>query len=151
MPEKLPGHLQLLLIMLLSAAVTIAASAAQNDSAKKPDADSHESLLAGDWRGDSICLVRPSACHDEDSLYHFTKVPGKPGVYSLQADKIVDGKPETMGTMDCNYDAKAQALDCAIPDRAVLRFTWEGKEMRGTMTLTDKSLWRKIALKKVGS
>ena len=110
---------------------------------------SDESLLVGDWRGDSTCVVRESACHDEDSLYHFTKVAGKPGVYSLKADKIVNGQAVTMGTSDCSYDAKAQALECAIADRAILRFTWEGQEMHGTMTLTDKTLWRKLALKKV--
>src|SRR5262249_28249497 len=122
-----------------------------NDSAKKSAADTNEAFLAGDWRGESICQIRDSACHDEDSLYHFTKVSGKPGVYSLKADKIVNGQPETMGTLDCSYDAKAQALECAIPQRAVLRFTWQGKEMQGTMTLTDKTLWRKLTLKKVGA
>ena len=104
----------------------------------------------GDWRGDSLCQVRPSACHDEDSLYHFTKVAGKAGAYSLKADKIVNGQAETMGILDCSYDAKAQALECVIPDRAVLRFTWEDTVMKGTMTLTDKTLWRKLTLKKVG-
>jgi hypothetical protein len=112
---------------------------------------SDESLLAGDWRGDSICVVRESACHDEDSLYHFAKIAGKSGVYSLQADKIVNGQEVTMGTSDCSYDAKARALECPIADRAILRFTWEGKEMHGTMTLTNKTLWRKLSLKKVGS
>jgi hypothetical protein len=151
MLKTLP-HLRFSLsVVLLSAAAILAGSAAQNDSAKKSAADSNEALLAGDWRGDSICIVRESACHDEDSLYHFTKVPGKPGAYSLQADKIVDGKPETMGVSDCTYDAKAKALECIIPQRAVLRFTWEGKEMRGTMTLNDKTFWRKLSLKKVGA
>ena len=120
---------------------------AQGQANQKPASD--ESLLAGDWRGDSICVVRESACHDEDSLYHFAKVAGKPGVYSLKADKIVDGQAVTMGTSDCSYEAKAQTLECPIPGRAILRFTWEGTEMRGTMTLTDKTLWRKLALKKV--
>jgi hypothetical protein len=133
---------------LLSLALALAWTApAHAQASQKPTSD--ESVLVGDWRGDSICQVRPSACHDEDSLYHFAKVDGKPGAYSLKADKIVNGQPETMGTLDCAYDAKAQALECSIPDRATLRFTWEGKEMRGTMTLTDKTLWRKLSLKKV--
>jgi hypothetical protein len=137
-------------IVLLGTATTISASVSQNDGATRSGVDGHEAVLAGDWRGDSICLVRESACHDEDSLYHFSKVAGKPGAYSLRADKIVNGQPENMGTLDCMYDAKAQALDCVIPGRSVLRFTWEGKEMRGAMTLTDKTPWRKLALKKVG-
>ena len=28
----------------------------------------------GDWRGMSVCQVKPSGCRDEDSLYHFTAV-----------------------------------------------------------------------------
>jgi hypothetical protein len=134
---------------LLLVLILVWACVAQPQTSQKPTSD--ESVLVGDWRGDSICQVRPSACHDEDSLYHFTKVDGKTGAYSLKADKIVNGQPETMGTLDCTYDTKAQALECSIPARAVLRFTWEGKEMHGTMTLTDKTLWRKLTLKKVGS
>jgi hypothetical protein len=138
-------------VVLLGAATMLAGSAAQNDSAKKSATDNNEALLAGDWRGDSICLVRESACHDEDSLYHFSKVAGKPGAYSLKADKIVNGQPENMGTLDCTYDTKERALECSIPNRAVLRFTWEGTEMRGAMTLTNKTPWRKLTLKKVGA
>jgi hypothetical protein len=134
----------LLLVLILASA-----SLAQRQTSQKPTSD--ESVLVGDWRGDSICQVRPSACHDEDSLYHFTKMDAKPGAYSLKADKIVNGQPVTMGTSDCSYDAKAQQLECLIPGRAILRFTWDSKEMRGTMTLTDKTLWRKLTLKKVGS
>jgi len=132
----------LLLFLILAWTYLVQSQAGQKAT---PD----ESVLAGDWRGDSICVVRESACHDEDSLYHFTKVVGKPGVFSLKADKIVNGQAVTMGTSDCVYDAKAQALECAIADRAILRFTWEGREMHGTMTLTDKTLWRNLALKKV--
>ena len=102
----------------------------------------------GDWRGDSICQVRPSACHDEDSLYHVTKTAGKPGQFSLQADKIVDGKPETMGTSECSYDAAKQTLDCPL-GRATVKFTVTDNTMEGVMLLPDKTVWRKITLKKV--
>ena len=47
--------------------------------------------LVGDWRGDSICVVRPSACVDEKALYHVKKLD-QPNRYSMQADKIV--KPD---------------------------------------------------------
>ena len=138
-------------VLLAVIAMTPGLLIAQNNTGKKAASVNDESVLVGDWRGDSICQVHPSACHDEDSLYHFSKVAGKPGAYSLKADKIVNGQAETMGTLDCSYDAKAQALECTIPERAILRFTWEGTEMHGTMTLTDKTLWRKLSLKKVGS
>src|SRR6202035_2322888 len=47
-----------------------------------------DSAVLGDWRGESICVVRESACHDEDSLYHATKSVEKPGWVSMKLDKI---------------------------------------------------------------
>src|SRR5690242_20202066 len=52
------------------------------------DNAAHE--LVGDWRGDSICVVRESACHDEDSLYHVSAMPEKAGWFLMKGDKIVD-------------------------------------------------------------
>lgn len=108
-----------------------------------PEAD-----LVGDWRGDSICQVRESACHDEDSLYHVSKLPDKPGWFSMKLDKIVEGKPVTMGTMECSYDSAKSALTCEFP-RGIMRFTVQGDKMTGAMNLTDGTLWRKLSLKKV--
>jgi hypothetical protein len=137
-----------LLLLFLSFASTFTGSApAQNKTAQTAPAD--ESLPLGDWRGDSICVIRESACHDEDSLYHVTRMAEKPGWFSMKLDKIVQGKPELMGTVECSYDAPKQALECVFP-KGVLHFTVEGKTMQGVMTLTDKTLWRKLSLKKVG-
>ncbi len=116
-------------------------------AAMQDDKHSEESPT-GDWRGNSVCQVRESACRDEESLYHVARLPGKPGWFSMKADKIVDGKPVTMGTVECSYDAQQHTLECALP-RGVLRFTVEGSKMEGTMTLPDKTLWRKISLRKV--
>src|SRR5258708_26892129 len=94
-------------VLLAAAIVAVSlAYAGQNSSASnaKP-ADSGDSLPLGDWRGDSICVVRESACHDEKSLYHVARLPDKPGWVSIRLDKIVDGKPVTMGAEDCRYDA----------------------------------------------
>jgi hypothetical protein len=45
---------------------------------------------AGTWRGESPCVAKDTACHDEKVAYRFTR-DGK-GTYSVSADKIVDGK-----------------------------------------------------------
>jgi hypothetical protein len=92
-------------------------------------------------------VVRKSACHDEDSLYHVTRLVEKPGWFSMKLDKIVDGKPVTMGTVECSYDSAKQTLSCEFA-RGAFRFTIQGNKMEGSMTLTDGSLWRKISLKK---
>jgi len=104
-------------------------------------------ILAGDWRGDSICTVRPSACHDEKALYHVKAVSGGPNRYRLDADKIVDGKPEFMGSMDCSYATEKRVLTCSTP-RLTLHLTLEGKTLNGTMNLQDGTLWRNITLRR---
>src|SRR5262252_3742491 len=126
-------------------AVVVAAAgpaAGQNDADKTPSPANTESALDGDWRGESICVVRESACHDEDSLYRFSKIPDKPSRYSLKADKIVDGKPVTMGTSECSYDKSQRAVECAITANAMLRFTVNGDTLHGTMTIQGSKLWR---------
>ena len=128
------------------AALTILVSL-RGEAAQSQPASADDSSVAGDWRGNSICVVRESACHDEDSLYHVARLAEKPTWFSMKLDKIVDGKPVTMGTQECNYDSTKKSLVCEFP-RCVMRFTIQGDKMEGTMTLTDGTLWRKITLKK---
>ena len=66
--------------------------------------------IAGTWRGDSPCVEKDTACHDEEVAYRFTK-EGK-GTYSVSADKIVDGKPVNMGTLEFRYDEAQHLLTC---------------------------------------
>ena len=128
------------------AALTILASPYGEEARSKPTSPD-DSGIVGDWRGNSVCVVRESACHDEDSLYHVARLPEKPGWFSMKLDKIVDGKPVTMGMQECNYDSTKKSLVCEFP-RGVMRFAIQGDKMEGTMTLTDGTLWRKISLKK---
>jgi hypothetical protein len=143
------GSREITAISLFLAMVVPLTGAAQGTAASKSETTGTESPV-GDWRGESICQVRPSACHDEDSLYHVTSIADKPGWFSMKGDRIVDGKPVTMGTMDCQYDEHRHSLECVFP-RGVLRFTVKGNTMEGTMSLPDKTLWRKITLKRVDS
>ena len=106
-----------------------------------------DSAVLGDWRDQSVCVVRESACHDEDSLYHVAKLAEKPGCFSRKLDKIVDGKPVTMGTTECSYSPAARSLTCEFP-RGIMRFTVISDKMEGTMTLANGTLWRKLTLRK---
>ena len=56
--------------------------------------------LAGEWRGDSVCQVRPSACNDEKALYRVATVEGKPDRLAITFAKVVDGRTVVMGTID---------------------------------------------------
>jgi hypothetical protein len=142
--------LQAYLPLFLCVAITFNLTAVAQKNASENAHPLNNVSPLGDWRGNSICQVRESACHDEDSLYHVSGLSEKPGWYSLKADKLVDGKPVTMGTTECSYDAKQSTLECTFP-RGKLRFTVEEDKMEGAMTLPDKTLWRKISLKKVKS
>ena len=139
-------HLKLLFFALVLAPLNSCA-AAQGDARQAQQVPVDDSSLVGDWRGESVCLVRDSACRDEDSLYHVAKLAGKPGWFSMKLDKIVDGKPITMGTTECSYDSAKRALTCEFP-RGVFHLTIQANKMAGTMNLTDGTLWRKIALSK---
>src|ERR1700732_5175326 len=136
------SHLVTVIIAILS---TIGPM--QGDVLRARQIPADDSRPLGDWRGQSACVVRESACHDEDSLYHVTKLPDKPGWYSMKLDKIVEGKPVTMGTMECAYSPGKQALTCEFP-RGIMRFNINADKMEGTMTLPDGTLWRKLSLKK---
>jgi hypothetical protein len=63
------------------------------EPASHPAAD-----LIGTWKGTSVCTDRVAApaCKDEVIVYEFTAGP-KPGTVRWQADKVVDGKRESMG------------------------------------------------------
>ena len=136
-----------LLLLAQAIAALNSFAAAQGEARPAQQVPADESGLVGDWRGDSVCVVRDSACRDEDSLYHVAKLAGKPGWFSMKLDKIVDTKPVTMGTTECSYDSAKRALTCEFP-RGVFRFTIQANKMAGTMSLTDGTLWRKITLSK---
>ncbi|HXO37086.1 MAG TPA: hypothetical protein VN872_00530 [Candidatus Acidoferrum sp.] len=106
-----------------------------------------DDTLIGDWRGYSICVVRPSACHDEKALYHVKQASGQPDRFSLQANKIVNGQAVDMGTMECSYAREQYALTCSTP-KLILHLKLKGKSLDGTMNLPDGTLWRNISLEK---
>ena len=130
-------------IRLILFLATVAAMTAMAQSTK-PAAGGNS--LVGDWRGDSICVVRPSACNDEKALYHFKKLGDQPNRFLLQADKIVNGQAEEMGTMECSFAPEKRIVTCSTP-KLVLRLAPDGKNLDGTMNLPDGTVWRNITLR----
>jgi hypothetical protein len=103
--------------------------------------------LVGIWRGESVCTQRPSACHDEHVVYHVAKAEGADAV-TIDAGKIVDGNEVDMGTLSCTLDRAKADLRCPIP-KGVFEFHIAGDDMAGTLRLTDGTLFRRIAVKRV--
>ena len=113
-----------------------------------PQTGRDDSIYVGDWRGESTCVVRESACHDEDSLYHISKMSGPPGHFSVKLDKIVHGETITMGTMECAAQPAEYVISCPLKN-AVMEFAVSaGSKMNGTMKLSDGTVWRKLTLYK---
>jgi hypothetical protein len=102
--------------------------------------------VAGTWRGESICTVKNSPCHNEQVVYHVTE-PDRTGKLKIQADKIVNGKADDMGTLDCTYDSNSSKITCPIP-KAVFEFVVSGTKLTGTLKLSDGTLYRRISLSK---
>jgi len=103
--------------------------------------------LAGVWRGESTCGLNRPACVDEHVVYYISAIAKKAGVVSIRADKIVNGQAVTMGVSEWKLDAEHHTLTWQTP-----RQTWllriSSDTMDGTLTLADKTVVRRVTLKK---
>jgi hypothetical protein len=102
--------------------------------------------VLGTWKGESLCTVKPSACHDEVVVYEITTVAGSKDHISWKADKIVDGKQVNMGTLECTYESNT--VTCDMPGRGVWSLTVDGDVMTGTLKLSDGTLFRRVSAKR---
>ena len=103
--------------------------------------------LVGAWRGDSVCATEASACHNERVVYYIKDAPNRPNLVFIQADKIVDGQPITMGTGEWQYDRARSTLEWRTPQQVwLLKMT--GSRMEGTLKLTDGTVLRNMILEK---
>jgi hypothetical protein len=98
----------------------------------------------GIWRGDSRCVVRPSACNDETALYRI--VANAPDRVMVSAGKIVNGQEVSMGSSECSYIVQTHLIDCSLPNGNSLHLEVKGDTIEGTYTLRDGTLWRNISL-----
>jgi hypothetical protein len=118
----------------------------QNPPANSSSAG-EERKLAGTWRGDSLCVEKGTACHDEIAVYRIAAIPGKPGYLLVTGGKVVDGKEIVMGSGEWRYDGTKHTLTVDLP-RGVITLKADGDKLEGTFTLPDKTILRRIMLKK---
>jgi hypothetical protein len=106
--------------------------------------------VLGSWEGESKCMVADSPCHDEQVLYQISQDRKDPEHVNLDAYKIVDGAPDFMGTLACQYHAKQGALSCT--GNTSKQDDWElhvfGESMSGSLKIEGGKLYRRIALRK---
>src|SRR5690242_19796299 len=80
----------------------------------------------GIWRGESTCVVRPSACNDETALYRIAANARAQDRLTVSAGKIVDGREVSMGSSECSYTVKTQVIDCYLPNGSSVHLEVEG-------------------------
>src|SRR5215469_10578287 len=105
-----------------------------------------QAAIPGMWRGNSVCTVKDSPCHDEQNVYRISALPGKPGWFSVTAGKVVNGKEIVMGTGEWVYDPEKRSLTNEDGDR-VFRLTVVDDKMEGSLT-SGGTVYRRIYLKK---
>jgi hypothetical protein len=107
----------------------------------------------GDWRGSSLCQVRPSPCNDEVFVYHISALPGR-NAYRMVMNKVVAGKEETMATLDASFDPASGNLRATSYDRAHRPGYWvltvRGAYLSGTLTTSDGVIFRRIEGDRLG-
>ena len=79
--------------------------------------------------------------------YYIADVPNRPDLVTIRADKIVDGKAVTMGTGQWTYDRAHGTLEWRTNERVWL-LVLHGNRIEGTLTLADKTVFRKMTLNK---
>ena len=104
------------------------------------------SSIAGTWEGSSLCTVRNSPCHDEHVIYHIKQDTSDPTKFAIDADKIVNGQEDFMGTLQCTFAAGKGELYCDTAGD--WRFTIQQNSMTGTLTLKNGTLYRNVSLKR---
>jgi len=96
----------------------------------------------GVWRGTSLCLVRPSPCHDEVVVYRIARMKTTDSV-SLDARKIVNAREEEMGVLPCALSAHGATITCAMRN-GVWQFTIRRDSLVGELRLPDKTKFRDV-------
>lgn len=125
--------------------IALSAMSAVPEYASDRTSGSNIANLVGDWTGTSLCQVKPSACHDEQVVFRFSHPQSSK--ITVQADKIVEGKPITMGVGDWTYDSTTRSLTWQIP-RGTWKLIVDGNAMDGTLIVQENVIFRRIHLTK---
>jgi hypothetical protein len=115
-------------------------------SARQAKADSGETQIYGVWKGQSVVVAKSSVAKDEVVVWYIspTKDPAK---VKIKADKIVNGRAITMGVSDWDYDKSQKTITWKIR-LGVWKLTLDGNTLKGTLTLNDQTVFRRVSLEK---
>src|SRR5512141_2552012 len=122
----------------LAVASLLALGSGAQSSSQQPAAMSP----VGRWRGTSVCLVRPSACHDEIVVYRITRTKTADSL-TMDARKIVRGEEEDMGVLTCRFMSPNGPLTCAMP-QGTWQFRIRKDSLVGELRLPNNTKFRDV-------
>jgi hypothetical protein len=108
-----------------------------------------ESQLFGDWKGESIVVAKSSVARDEVVVWHISRAK-EPGKVKVTADKIVNGRSITMGTSEWVYDKTKKTISWKT-HVGEWKLSVDGNTMKGTLTLPDRTVFRRVSLQRSGA
>jgi hypothetical protein len=144
---KIPTSCSVALAVCLAASLVSAIAAIAQNAPGNSSATDDESKIDGTWRGDSVCVEKGTSCHDEIAVYRISAIPGKHGHFMVTGGKVVGGKEVVMGSGDWRYDSQTHTLTGELP-KGVITLKIDGNKIEGTYILPDKTVLRRITLKK---
>ncbi|HSS18728.1 MAG TPA: hypothetical protein VLL54_01390 [Pyrinomonadaceae bacterium] len=140
---------QTLIATLLVVALTCGCSVIHSRAASP----SLNAFVLGTWTGESICVGNRPACKNEVVVYRFEEIAGKPAAVTMLADKIIQGKREPMGKLECQYDESKGTVTCEFTIRqthGLWQYQISGDTMEGTLVLLpNKEVGRRVKVKRV--
>ena len=122
-------------IIALAAVCLLASGALAQDAAAK-------SNPVGVWRGTSKCVVRPSACNDEVTVYRIARVNASDSL-TIDGRRMANGQEVEMGVLGCRSVASGAEITCAMPN-GVWHFTIRGDSLVGEMRSLDNKKTRDV-------
>ena len=107
----------------------------------------------GRWTGTSTCLVRPSPCKDEHVVYYLERTGDDSAATTperLTANKVVNGREESMGDLTCRFTHATSSLLCPMPPQyqpGEWRFTLHGAALTGGLWMADGTKFRSVQVR----
>jgi hypothetical protein len=108
--------------------------------------------LVGEWRGTSICQVRPSPCNDEQAVYTIERT--RNGTYLVHFAKPVGGQPAEFDAALGRFDPTTRTLTVHAHGRRgdfTWRFHLENDRLTGDLITPHSTVYRKADVKRVAS
>jgi hypothetical protein len=94
-------------------------------------------------------VAKNTPAKDEVVVWHIAK-GREPGTLRVRADKIVNGRNITMGTLPFKYDKAQKTIVCEYR-HGVWRLTVKENSMEGSLTLSDGTILRRVKLERANS